>query len=59
MNTQDALGLLARHFLTMGAGYLVAKGQLDPGAAETLIGAATTILAVAWSAVQKKKSKRR
>ena len=45
---------IARHLLTLAGGYLVAKGVLDAGSAETLIGAGVSIAGVAWSVWEKK-----
>ena len=55
-NTQDTiLNGLVRHILTAGGGYLVAKGMIDEGSVETLVGAIITIAGVVWSAIAKKK----
>ncbi len=39
---------LIRHLLQVGAGYLVAQGQLDVANAETLTGAVLGLVTVAW-----------
>jgi hypothetical protein len=49
MVTQDFIFSMLRHFLTLGAGYLVAHGIADAGTAETLVGGVMAAIAVAWS----------
>lgn len=51
--TPMIFGLL-RHVLTMGGGFLVAKGYVAEGDIETLVGAALALGGVAWSAYDKK-----
>jgi hypothetical protein len=46
---------VARHLLTFGAGYLVARGFLDESTAEVLIGAVLNIIGVSWSIYDKNK----
>jgi|TARA_R110000851_G_scaffold169312_4_gene315472 hypothetical protein len=54
--TQDSvLNGLVRHILTAGGGYLVAKGMIDEGSVETVVGAVIALAGVVWSAVAKKK----
>jgi hypothetical protein len=54
--TQDSvLNGLVRHILTAGGGYLVAKGMIDEGGMETVIGAIIALAGVVWSALAKKK----
>jgi hypothetical protein len=54
--TQDSvLNGLVRHILTAGGGYLVAKGMIDEGSVETVVGAIIALAGVVWSAVAKKK----
>ena len=46
---------IIRHLLTIGGGYLTAKGiELDDGSVEVLTGAATIILGVVWSLFEKR-----
>ena len=52
--TKDMVFALARHLLTFGGGYVVAKGLLDQVMVNELIGAVLTIAGVAWSAADKK-----
>ena len=40
---------LVRHALTVGAGWLVAKGMTDGESAQALIGGVMGTIAVAWS----------
>lgn len=49
------LGLI-RHALTAGGGVLVAKGYLDAGGAETVVGAIITLIGAVWSVWDKKKN---
>jgi hypothetical protein len=51
---KDALLGIARHILTAGGGYLVAKGTIDAVGAEQLVGALITILGVVASVIDKK-----
>ena len=54
--TQDSvLNGLVRHSLTAAGGYLVAKGMIDEGSVETVVGAIIALAGVVWSAVAKKK----
>ncbi len=55
MNKESVLGVL-RHILTFGGGLAVSKGYLDEASSVELVGAAITIIGVAWSIIQKKKS---
>jgi hypothetical protein len=48
LNTAMILGLV-RHVLTLGGGYLAAKGHLDPGAVDTVVGAILAIVGAGWS----------
>jgi len=52
------LGLVARHFLTVLGGFLVAKGYFaaDDQSLTALTGALTTLGGIAWSVIQKVKS---
>lgn len=44
---------VARHLLTFGAGYLVARGFIDESTAEALVGAVLTLIGVGWSIYDK------
>lgn len=48
MNKLAILGLL-RHILTFGGGFLVAKGVLDDGTLQEVIGGVVTIVGALWS----------
>lgn len=48
MNKEQILGLV-RHVLTIAAGYFIAEGKLDPGAADSIIGGLLAIVGVLWS----------
>lgn len=52
-NTAMALGLV-RHLLTMGAGYLAAKGFVTPDQTETIVSAVLAFIGVGWSFQSKK-----
>jgi hypothetical protein len=54
MNKTQVLGIV-RHVLTFGAGFLIAKGKLEPGAAESLIGGLLTVIGGVWSIVSPEK----
>jgi len=45
---------VARAILAAGGGYLVAKGMIDAGTLETVIGAIGTIFVAVWSGYAKK-----
>ena len=53
MTKETILGL-ARHLLTFGGGLLASKGYLDNGDVELAVGAAVTLLGIAWSAFDKR-----
>ena len=53
MNTAMILGLV-RHGLTLAGGYLVAKGHLDAGSVDTVVGAVITLIGAGWSIQSKK-----
>lgn len=55
MVTQDFIFSMVRHFLTLGAGWLVARGIADAGTAETLVGGVMAAIAVGWSWMQHNK----
>lgn len=48
MNKEKVMGVI-RHILTFGGGYVTARGWLDEGTVTELVGAAVTIVGVAWS----------
>jgi hypothetical protein len=52
----EQLAGLIRHALTFAAGILVARGKLDAGSVETIVGGAMTLIGLAWSWVAKKKA---
>ena len=47
-----ALGM-ARHALTVAAGALVAKGVVDAGTAEAVVGGLLALVGFGWSALEK------
>lgn len=49
MVTQDFIFSMVRHFLTLGAGWLVARGIADAATVETLVGGVMAAIAVGWS----------
>jgi len=51
---KDILLGLARHILTAGGGFLVAKGTIDAAGAEQLVGGLIAILGVVASIIDKK-----
>jgi hypothetical protein len=51
---KDILLGLARHVLTAGGGFLIAKGHLDAAGAEQLVGGLIAILGVLASIIDKK-----
>jgi hypothetical protein len=53
LNKEMILGLI-RHILTFGGGWLTTKGALSAQNTELLIGAAITLIGVAWSFWDKK-----
>jgi hypothetical protein len=53
MNRDMILGLI-RHALTIGGGFLVAKGTIDAPGLDTAVGALVTIIGVAWSIFDKR-----
>ena len=55
MNQEKILGIV-RHVLTIGAGFLVAKGTIDQGQAEIVAGGLVGIIGVVWSILAKKKA---
>jgi hypothetical protein len=56
MNAQAALGLLIRHGLTLAAGALGLNGIVNENELELVSAAVATVLAVLWSAWQKKRA---
>lgn len=53
----DSIKSIVRHSLSFGGGFLVAKGLVTVDQANELAGAVITIIAVAWSAWNNRKSK--
>ncbi len=43
-----------RHILTVVGGFLVARGKLDPGAVESIVGVVMAVIGFAWSWIAKK-----
>lgn len=54
MFTFERVGGLVRHGLTTLGGYLAAKGYVDEGTANELVGAAMVIIGFVWSLAVKK-----
>lgn len=54
MTSEQIWGII-RTILAAGAGYLSAKGVIDAGAADTIIGAVGTIFVAGWSIYAKRK----
>lgn len=52
MNPQ--LAGLVRHFLTVGAGWLIGRGVLDDATGQQLVGAVMALIGVGWSWLAKK-----
>lgn len=48
MNQEKVLGIV-RHVLTLAAGYLMAKGIVDEGAANEIVAGIMAIIGVIWS----------
>lgn len=53
MNTNAAVGSLARHALTVAATYLVSNGMIDAAQAEIVVGIGMGVVALAWSFFEK------
>lgn len=53
--TSEQIWGIVRTILAAGAGYLSAKGIVDAGAADTIIGAVGTIFVAGWSIWSKHK----
>lgn len=51
----DVVMGLIRHLMTAGGGILAAKGYVDSGTVETVVGAVITLLGALWSVYDKKK----
>ena len=49
-----ALGSIVRHGGTLLAGWLLARGYIDEGAAQEVVGLVTAAAVVAWSILQKR-----
>lgn len=52
--TKEMVWGVVRAVLAAGGGYLVAKGMVDAGTLETVLGALGTIFAAGWSIWAKK-----
>lgn len=52
---QALLGMLLRHVLTLGAGYLVNKGLVDASGAEAISGGVLALAGIGLSALNKVK----
>lgn len=55
MNIEVIKGVI-RHILTAAGGALVAKGVVDPGAIEPIVGGVVALVGVIWSIAAKKKA---
>ena len=55
MTSEQIWGIM-RTVLAAGAGYLSAKGVIDAGVAETIIGALGTLFVAGWSVWSKSKT---
>ena len=51
----ETIAGIIRHLLTIGGGFLVAKGTIDSGQAELAAGAFTSIIGIIWSVMAKRK----
>lgn len=56
MNKERVMGL-ARHLLTFGGGYAVARGWVSEADMLELVGAGATIIGLVWSIVAPEKKK--
>lgn len=56
MNKERVMGL-ARHLLTFGGGYAVARGWVSEADMLELVGAGATVIGVIWSVVTPEKKK--
>lgn len=54
MKKTQILGLV-RHALTVGGGYFIAKGTLDEGTVNEIVGAIMTLIGTSWSFVSPEK----
>jgi len=52
--TAKVAGAVARHFLTVAGGYLVAKGYADEGTVAEITGGGVALAGVVWSVLEKK-----
>lgn len=55
--TADIILGLIRHVLTIVGGYYVARGKLDSGSADTIVGAISSLIGVVWSVQNKVQAK--
>lgn len=53
---KEAIGTILRLILKAGGGALAAKGVMDEGAVETIIGAVITIFGAVWGVIEAKKA---
>lgn len=56
MFDQAVIAGVIRHILTAVGGALVAKGYVDAGAVEAIVGGVVATVGVIWSVIQKKKA---
>jgi len=52
--TAKVAGAVARHFLTIAGGYLVAQGYADETTVQQITGGGVALAGVAWSVLEKK-----
>lgn len=58
MNAPILFGFL-RHLITLGAGALASRGVIGENEVETTVGAVAALAAVIWSAVEKRRERKR
>lgn len=52
--TKEMVMAVARHLLTAAGGALVARGALDAGSADLIVGGLVAAIGVAWSYLDKR-----
>jgi hypothetical protein len=58
MNSPVVFGIV-RHLLTIGAGALASRGVIGENESETLVGAVLALVAIGWSAYEKRVAARK